>query len=108
MQCFDKRIKRNGYDKDIQNNPCYIFVIDNYSSSIWISCSLDAVAYIPTGLKTLAPTGPSAGKTIIIYYPDLSGTQKGVADKVAIELQMKSFTVTDGGVKSSAATNISD
>jgi flavodoxin len=39
----------------------------------------------------------------VIYDPGLSGTSKGVADKVASDLQAKGYTVTLAGVKSSAA-----
>ena len=64
---------------------------------------LDVVAYTATGSKTLTPTGTSAGKAIVIYDPGLSGTAKGVADKVASDLQTKGYTVTLAGVKSSVA-----
>ena len=66
---------------------------------------LDVAAYTATGSKTLTPTGTSVGKAIVIYDPGLSGTAKGVADKVASDLQTKGYTVTLAGVKSSAATN---
>jgi len=64
---------------------------------------LDVAAYTATGLQTLTPTGISIGKAIVIYDPGLSGTAKGVADKVAVDLQTKSYTVTLAGIKSSAA-----
>ena len=64
---------------------------------------LDVAAYTATGSKTLTTIGTSAGKAIVIYDPGLSGTAKGVADKVASDLQTKSYTVTLAGVKSSAA-----
>jgi flavorubredoxin len=64
---------------------------------------LDVAAYTATGTKTLTPTGTSVGKAIVIYDPGLSGTAKGVADKVASDLQTKGYTVTLAGVKSSAA-----
>ena len=63
---------------------------------------LDVAAYTATGLQTLTPTGISIGKAIVIYDPGLSGTAKGVVDKVAVDLQTKSYTVTLGGLKSSA------
>jgi flavodoxin len=66
---------------------------------------LDVAAYTATGSKTLTPTGTSVGKAIVIYDPGLSGTPKGVADKVASDLQAKGYTVTLAGVKSSAATD---
>ena len=64
---------------------------------------LDIAAYTATGSQTLTPTGASVGKAIVIYDPGLSGTSKGVADKVASDLQTKGYTVTLAGVKSSAA-----
>ena len=64
---------------------------------------LDVAAYTATGSQTLMPTGVSAGKAIVIYDPGLSGTAKGVADKVASDLQTRGYTVTLAGVKSSAA-----
>jgi len=66
---------------------------------------LDVAGYMATGSQTLTPTGTSFGKAIVIYDPGLSGTAKGVADKVAIDLQAKGYTVTLAGVKSSVATN---
>jgi menaquinone-dependent protoporphyrinogen IX oxidase len=38
----------------------------------------------------------------VIYDPGLSGTCKGVADKVASDFQVRGYTVTLAGVKSSA------
>jgi flavodoxin len=64
---------------------------------------LDVAAYTATGSQTLTPTGVSVGKAIVIYDPGLSGTAKGVADKIANDLQTKGYTVTLAGVKSSAA-----
>jgi flavodoxin len=69
---------------------------------------LDVAAYTATGSKTLTPTGTSIGKAIVIYDPGLSGDAKGVADKVAADLQAKSYTVTLAGVKSSAAAHTQD
>jgi flavorubredoxin len=65
---------------------------------------LDVAAYTATGSQTLKPIGTSIGKAIVIYDPGLSGTARGVADKVAVDLQAKNYTVTVAGVKSSAAT----
>jgi flavodoxin len=64
---------------------------------------LDVAAYTATGSQTLTPTGTSIGKALVIYDPGLSGTAKGVADKIAADLQAKNYTVTETGVKSSAA-----
>ncbi len=66
---------------------------------------LDLAAYTATGLKTLTPTGISSGKTLVVYDPGLSGAAKGVADKVASDLQAQGYTVTLAGIKSSAAAN---
>jgi hypothetical protein len=63
---------------------------------------LDVAAYTATGSQTLTPTGVTVGKAIVIYDPGLSGTSKGVAEKVASDLQTKGYTVTLAGVKSSA------
>ena len=67
---------------------------------------LDVAAYTATGTQTLTPTGTSVGKAIVIYDPGLSGTSKGVADKVASDLQAQGYTVTLAGIKSSAAASI--
>ena len=67
---------------------------------------LDLAAYTATGSQTLTPTGTSVGKAIVIYDPGLSGTAKGVADKVASDLQAKGYDVTLAGIKSSAAAHI--
>jgi flavodoxin len=69
---------------------------------------LDLAAYTATGSQTLTPTGTSIGKAIVIYDPGLSGTAKEVADKIAADLQTKSYTVTEAGVKSSAASTTTD
>jgi hypothetical protein len=64
---------------------------------------LDVAAYTATGSQTLAPTGVSVGKAIVIYDPGLSGTSKGVADKVASDLQTRGYTIILAGIKSSTA-----
>lgn len=64
---------------------------------------LDVAAYTATGSKVLTPTGTSAGKAIVVYDPGLSGAAKGVADKIASDLQSSGYTVTLAGIKSSAA-----
>ncbi len=66
---------------------------------------LDLAAYTATGSQNLTPTGTSIGKALVIYDPGLSGTAKGVADKVASDLQAQSYSVTLAGIKSSAATH---
>ena len=69
---------------------------------------LDVAAYTATGSQTLTPIGTSIGKAIVIYDPGLSGTAKGVTDKIASDLQAEGYTVTETGVKSSAASNTTD
>lgn len=69
---------------------------------------LDVAAYTATGSQMLTPTGTSVGKAIVIYDPGLSGKAKGVADKIAVDLQAKSYTVTEAGVKSSAVANTTE
>jgi flavodoxin len=69
---------------------------------------LDLAAYTATGSKTLTPTGTSVGKALVVYDPGLSGTAKGVADKIASDLQAQSYTVTLAGIKSSVVTNTTD
>ena len=64
---------------------------------------LDLAAYTATGSQTLTPTGTSVGKALVVFDPGLSGTSKGVADKIASDLQAQSYTVTLAGIKSSAA-----
>jgi carbon monoxide dehydrogenase subunit G len=66
---------------------------------------LDVAAYTATGSKTLTPAETSVGKALVIYDPGLSGTAKGVADKVASDLQVKGYIVTLAGIKSSAAAS---
>ncbi len=68
---------------------------------------LDLAAYTATGSKTLTPTGASTGKALVLYDPGLSGAAKGVADKIASDLQAKGYTVTLAGIKSSAASHTS-
>jgi len=69
---------------------------------------LDVAAYTATGSQTLTPTGTSVGEALVIYDPGLSGTAKDVADKVAIDLEAKSYTVTEAGVKSPVAANTTE
>jgi flavodoxin len=69
---------------------------------------LDVAAYTATGTQTLTPSSSSVGKALVIYDPGLTGTAKSVADKVASNLEAKSYTVTVAGVKSSAARSTSE
>ena len=67
---------------------------------------LDVAAYTATGSQTLTPTGTSVGNALVLYDPGLSGTAKGVAEKVASDLQAQNYTVTLAGIKSSAAATL--
>ena len=69
---------------------------------------LDLAAYTATGSNTLTQSGTSSGKALVVYDPGLSGTAKGVADKIASDLQTSGYTVTLAGIKSSAAAHTSD
>ncbi len=69
---------------------------------------LDVSALTATGSETLSPTGASVGTAIVVYDPGLSGTAKGVADKIASNLQTQGYTVTLAGIKSSASAQTSD
>jgi flavodoxin len=69
---------------------------------------LDLAAYTAGGSQTLAPSATSIGIALVVYNPGLSGAAKGVAERVANELQAKGFTVTLAGVKSSAAENVAE
>jgi flavodoxin len=69
---------------------------------------LDLAAYTATGSETLTPTGTSIGKAIVIYDQGLSGMAKGVAEKVATDLQANGLTVTLAGIKSSAVVNTTE
>jgi flavodoxin len=66
---------------------------------------LDVASYTATGSQTLTPTGTSIGKALVVYDPGLSGSAKGVADKIASDLQAQNYTVTLAGIKSSAAAS---
>ena len=81
----------------------YIRSNNNYCSCVWSNNTLRRGGLHGYRVQTLTPTGTSIGKAIVIYDPGLSGTAKGVADKIAADLQAKSYTVTLAGVKSSAA-----
>ncbi len=66
---------------------------------------LDVVAYTATGSQTLIPTEASMGTALVLYDPGLSGASSRVADKIAVELQAQSRTVTLAGIKSPAAAD---
>ena len=81
-----------------------IIVVGAFAAIIF----LDLAAYTATGSNTLTPVGTSSGKALVVYDPGLSGTAKGVADKIASDIQASGYTVTLVGIKSSAAAHTSD
>jgi flavodoxin len=68
---------------------------------------LNFSAITATGSETLTPTGASIGKALVVYDPGLSGAAKGVADKVASDLQADGYTVALAGVRSGTASDTS-
>jgi flavodoxin len=66
---------------------------------------LDLAAYIGTGSETLSPSGTSVGNALVVCDPGLSGAAKGVAFKIASNLQNEGYSVYVAGVKSSAASH---
>lgn len=68
---------------------------------------LDLSAYTAGASQTLTPSGISVGNALVVYNPGLSGAAKGVAEKVASELQGKGYTVMLAGVKSGDASDLS-
>ena len=67
----------------------------------------DIASYTATGSETLSPTGASIGNAMVVYNPGLSGAAKDAAKQIAGDLQVKGYTVTLAGIKSSAAANTS-
>ena len=70
---------------------------------------LDVAAYTATATQTLNSTssdaqGKAQGKALVVYDPGLTGASKDFADKVAVDLQTKGFTVNLEGIKSASAT----
>lgn len=66
---------------------------------------LDLSAYMAGGTKTLMPSGASTGNALVVYDPGLSGAATKVAEKVAVQLQEKGYTVTLAGIKSAEAAD---
>ena len=97
--------KRLENEKNIQDNPCCFCCLNNPDCLLWSNNNIRRGGLLSHWSRTLTPNGTSVGKAIVIYDPGLSGTAKGVADKVAIGLQSKGYTVTLAGVKSSAAAH---
>lgn len=69
---------------------------------------LDVAAYTATSTKTLTPTGYPVGSgvktALIVYDPGLTGAAKGIADKIATDLQTQGYFISEAGIKSSTAT----
>jgi flavodoxin len=66
---------------------------------------LDLSAYMAAGTKTLTPTGTSTGNALVVYDPGLSGAAAKAAEKIAVELQEKAYTVMFAGIKSAEAAD---
>ncbi len=67
----------------------------------------DIMSYTDTGSKDLGPPGAPEGKALVVYNPGISGAAKSAAATIADDLQSKGYTVTLGGIKSTAAANVS-
>jgi flavodoxin len=78
-----------------------IVVVVGFAAAIFLNFS----ALTATGSETLTSTGASVGKALVVYDPGLSGAAKGVADKVASDLQADGYTVTLAGVRSETASD---
>lgn len=68
---------------------------------------LDISAIGATGSETLTPSGPTAGRALVVYDPGLSGAAKGVADQVAVDLQNSGYIVDVVGVRSNITADTS-
>ncbi|HEY3422376.1 MAG TPA: hypothetical protein VGK13_04390 [Methanocellaceae archaeon] len=69
---------------------------------------MDAMSYTATGSEVMSPVGNATGNALVVYDPGISGYSKDMAVKIAGDLQVKGYTVTLAGVRSSAAANTSD
>ncbi|MCW4019006.1 MAG: hypothetical protein NWF00_10080 [Candidatus Bathyarchaeota archaeon] len=78
-----------------------IVVVVGFAAVIFLNLS----GLTATGSETLTPTGASVGKALVVYDPGLSGAAKGVADKVASDLQADGYTVVLAGVRSETASD---
>ncbi len=67
----------------------------------------DIMSYTDTGSHVLNPAGTSVGKALVVYNPGVSGAAKSAAAEIAGDLQSKGYTVTLGGIKSTAAADAS-
>lgn len=69
---------------------------------------LDAGSNLAGGSETLSPPGNVIGHALVVYNPGLSGGAKGVADTIASDLKAAGYGVTLAGIKSGAASDVSD
>jgi len=84
------------------------FVVIIIAGAVVIAlASADVAASLATSSQTLTPNGTSVGKAIVVYDHGLSGAAKSIADKIAVDLQTKGYTVVLAGIKSSAAKSTS-
>ncbi len=67
----------------------------------------DGMSYTATSSQTLNPTGTSVGNALVVYDPGISGAAKTAATDIAGDLQSKGYTVELAGVRSAAASNVS-
>ena len=82
-----------------------LVVIVIVGAAIIALSSSDVAASAATGSQILTPSGTSVGKALVVYDPGLTGAAKSIADKIAVDLQVKGYTVVFAGIKSSAAKN---
>ncbi len=69
---------------------------------------LDLMSYTATGSETLQPEGTPVGKAMVVYSPGLSGQAEQAAKEMAQALQSQGYLVKLAGVRSDAASDISD
>ena len=59
------------------------------------------------GSETLNPAGNVTGSALVVYNPGITGGAKGAADLIAGDLKADGYAVTQAGVKSAAAADVS-
>ncbi|HMK45425.1 MAG TPA: hypothetical protein VK436_02260 [Methanocella sp.] len=67
----------------------------------------DMMSYTATSSETMSPAGTSAGSTLVVYDPGLSGAAKNSAVEIADDLRSKGYRVDLAGVRSGTAGNVS-